>query len=329
MSQKSLLEAEVEQIDLVEVQPRATDLLRLSDFSPEQVKHVLDLAAAMKLNPAGWVDRFQARSVGCIFEKPSTRTRVSTSVAAHRLGMQCLELPSGQMQLSRGETIGDTGRVLSEYLDLIVIRTYEQQRVAALAAAASVPVINALSNDHHPLQGLADLLTLREQFGSLGGLKLAFVGDACGNICHSLLEAAALTGMTMVIATPERYRPDPAVLAVARRIAKRTGATIEIVTDPEEAVRDADAVYPEIWVPMDGESARKQRIAELSAYQVNAKLMALSSPGSVFMHCLPAYREQEVTSEVLDGPRSVVWQQAGNRLHTCQAVMRTLLLGED
>jgi ornithine carbamoyltransferase len=190
-------------------------------------------------------------------------------------------------------------------------------------------VINALSNDHHPLQGLADLLTLREQFGSLGGLKLAFVGDACGNICHSLLEAAALTGMTMVIATPERYRPDPAMLAVAQRIAKRTGATIEIVTDPEEAVRDADAVYPEIWVPMDGESARKQRIAELSAYQVNAKLMALSSPGSVFMHCLPAYREQEVTSEVLDGPRSVVWQQAGNRLHTCQAVMRTLLLGED
>ncbi|HEY4453869.1 MAG TPA: ornithine carbamoyltransferase [Pseudonocardiaceae bacterium] len=328
MSQKSLLEAEIEPVDLVDIQPRATDLLRLSDFSPEQVKQVLDLAAAMKLNPAGWVDRFQSRSVGCIFEKPSTRTRVSTSVAAHRLGMQCLELPSGQMQLSRGETIGDTGRVLSEYLDLIVIRTYEQHRVAALAAAASVPVINALSNDHHPLQGLADLLTLREQFGSLGGLKLAFVGDACGNICHSLLEAAALTGMTMVIATPDRYRPDPAVLATAQRIAARTGASIEIVTDPEEAVRDADAVYPEIWVPMDGEAVRKQRVAELSAYQVNAKLMALSSPGSVFMHCLPAYREQEVTSEVLDGPRSVVWQQAGNRLHTCQAVMRTLLLGD-
>jgi len=298
-------------------------MLRLSDLGSDGLRYVLGLATEMKHTPERWTGALNPRAVGCIFEKPSTRTRTSMAVAAHRLGMQYIELASGELQLSRGETVSDTGRVLSEYVDLLVIRTFRHERTEELAAGATVPVINGLSDLHHPCQGLADVLTLRERFGDLSAVKLAFVGDANGNICHSLLEAAAMTGITVVIAAPEQHWPNPTILNEVRQ----QGASVELVTDPKQAVRGAHAVYPEIWVPMDKESIREQRIGELSAYRVDDALMALADPSAVFMHCLPAFREQEVTSAVLDGPRSAVWQQASNRLHTSQALMHLLLNG--
>jgi ornithine carbamoyltransferase len=305
--------------------PAPSGFLQVADLEPESLHELLVLAEEMEHSEDRWAGRLDRRLVACIYEKHSTRTRVSFAVAAHRLGMRHIELRGQEMQLARGETMADTGGVLSEYVDLIVLRTYEHDRVRELADGASVPVINALSNTHHPCQALADLLTLQERFGGLAGLRLAFVGDASSNVAHSILQAAALTGMTVVVAAPERYWPDPSVLGPARLVAARHGGAIELVTDPRMAVRGAHAVYPEIWVPMDKEADRVTRLTELGSYQVDAGLMALCHPDGVFMHCLPAFRGQEVTSEVLDGPRSVVRRQAANRTHTAQALMYQLI----
>lgn len=303
-------------------------LLRLADLGPDELRMMLDLAERMKQDPVGWRHTRAGGSIACIFEKPSTRTRLSTAAAAQRLGMFPHTFSDRELQLSRGESMADTGRVMSEYVDLIVLRTREQHRLADLAAAASVPVINALSDDHHPCQALADLLTLRECFGELKGLKLAYVGDAHSNICHSLLEAAAITGVHLAIASPPGYGPDPAVEATARRLADQHGGRIELVEDPADAVRDADAVYPEIWVSMGAEPQREKRIHDLSRYRVDRDLMVRAKPQAIFLHCLPAYRGEEVTSEVLDGPQSHAWRQAGNRLPTAQAVIYTLTAGQ-
>jgi ornithine carbamoyltransferase len=290
-------------------------LLRVSDLSPDQLDRLLRLAADMKADPLGWRDAQAGRVLACFFSKPSTRTRVSLEAAAQRLGMLPLMLRPDELQLGRGEPISDTGRVLSGYVDAIAIRTYAQADVDELAEAASVPVINALTDDHHPCQALADLLTIREHFGTLEGVRLAYLGDG-NNVAHSLMEAGALAGMDVVVSTPYGYCPH-AEIAVA------TQATLE--ADPVHAVRGAQVVYTDVWVSMGQDAEREKRLAALTPYQVSPAIMETASRDAIFMHCLPAHRGEEVTAEVIDGPRSVVFEQAANRLPTEQALIHTLI----
>jgi ornithine carbamoyltransferase len=299
---------------------RPPDLLRVSDLSRPHLEQVLDLAARMKARPRKWVKALRGQSLACFFEKPSTRTRVSFAAAAYRLGMQPIMLRPDELQLGRGEPIADTARVLSSYADAIVIRTFAQHTLEEMAAAASVPIINALSNEHHPCQALADLFTLREHFGKLEGLRLAYLGDG-NNVAHSLMEAGALEGMHIVVAAPDGYQPDANITTLARHIAADNGGSVKVVADPRQAVASADAVYTDVWVSMGEEAAQAQRLRDLAKYQVGAELMALAPPAAVFMHCLPAHRGQEVAADVIDGPASVVWQQAANRLPIEQALI--------
>jgi ornithine carbamoyltransferase len=290
-------------------------LLKVSDLSSQRLQRLLDLAAQMKAEPLGWRDAQAGKVLACFFSKPSTRTRVSLEAAAQRLGMLPLMLRPDELQLGRGEPIADTGRVLSSYVDAITIRTFAQSDVEELAAAATVPVINALTDEHHPCQALADLLTVREHFGQLEGVRLAYLGDG-NNVAHSLMEAGALAGMEVVISTPYGYRPH-AEIEIASH------ATIE--SDPFEAVRGAQVVYTDVWVSMGEEAEREQRRSALADYQVSPAIMDAASPDAIFMHCLPAHRGEEVAVEVIDGPRSVVFQQAANRLPTEQALIHTLI----
>ena len=241
----------------VRVAPK--DFLRVADLNPAGLTHLLDLAAAMDDEPLAWVDTLRGRSVACYFAKPSTRTRVSFAAAAARLGLNPIVLRPDELQLGRGEPIADTARALSGYCDAIVIRTFAQQEIEEMAAAASVPVINALSDEHHPCQALADLLTVREWFGRLEGVRLAFVGDG-NNVAHSLLEAGALAGMEIAVASPSGYAPSPQVVADAQALARTTGAVIEVCEDPRDAVRGAHAVYTDVWVSMGEDAERDERL---------------------------------------------------------------------
>jgi ornithine carbamoyltransferase len=293
-----------------------TGLLRIADLTAEELTRLLDLAAAMKAEPGGWRDALAGTSVACYFSKPSTRTRISFEAAVHRLGGLPIMLRPDELQLGRGEPIADTARVMSSYCSAIVIRTFAQRDVEEMAAAASVPVINALTDDHHPCQALADVLTLRERFGDLAGLPVAYVGDG-NNVANSLIEAAALTGIDLRLACPAGYRPDPAVASAAH-----------VVDDPREAVAGARAVYTDVWVSMGDEAEQRRRLDDLRAYQVDPELMALAAPDVIFLHCLPAHRGQEVAAAVIDGPQSAVWQQAANRLPTEQAAIYALVTGD-
>jgi ornithine carbamoyltransferase len=299
-------------------------VLRASDLDADQLADVLRNAARMKRNPYGWTHELPGRTLVTLFEKPSTRTRVSFAAAAQRLGMLPLVLSGDELQLGRGETIEDTGRVLSGYCSAIAVRTFEQSKLERLAGAATVPVINALSDDHHPCQALADLLTLHERFGRLEGLKLAYVGDAT-NVAHSLMEAGARAGLDIAIATPKGYGPDEDVMSVARGLAVVHGGSITITDDPVEAARDADAVYTDVWVSMGDEAEREARLHDLEPYQVDARLMSVAHPDAVFLHCLPAHRGQEVTADVIDGGQSLVFDQAANRMPTAQALVHALV----
>jgi ornithine carbamoyltransferase len=291
---------------------RTTDLLRIADLSADELAALLDLAAAIKADPHGWRDALAGESVACYFSKPSTRTRVSFEAAANRLGALPIMLRPDELQLGRGEPIADTARVLSSYCAAVVIRTFAQSDVEEVAAASSAPVINALTDDHHPCQALADVLTLRERFGELDGLAVAYVGDG-NNVARSLIEAAALTGIDLRLACPDAYRPDiPA----------------QVSDDPAAAVTGARAVYTDVWVSMGEDAERSTRMAGLSAYQVDPALMALAAPDAVFLHCLPAHRGEEVAPAVIDGPQSAVWQQAANRLPTEQAALYALTTGD-
>jgi ornithine carbamoyltransferase len=294
-----------------------TGLLRIADLSPRELSRMLDLAAEMKREPNGFHDTLRGASVACYFSKPSTRTRISFEGAVHRLGGLPIMIRPDELQLGRGEPIADTARVMSSYCAAIVIRTFAQSDVEEMAAAASVPVINALTDDHHPCQALADLLTLRERFGDLHGLPVAYVGDG-NNVAHSLIEASVLTGIDLRLACPEGYRPDPEIAAGA-----------QVVTDPREAVEGACAVYTDVWVSMgDPESERQRRLADLDPYRVDPALMAGAARDAIFLHCLPAHRGEEVAAEVIDGPQSAVWQQAANRLPTEQAAVYALVTGD-
>lgn len=289
-----------------------TDLLRISELEQAQLEWLLRLAADMKANPLGWVETLPGRTLACFFEKPSTRTRVSFAAAAHRLGLLPLLLRPDELQLGRGEPIADTARVLSSYTAAIVIRTFAQETIEQVAAAADVPVVNALSDQHHPCQALADVLTLQERFGELDGLRLAYVGDG-NNVANSLVEIGRLTGIDVVVAAPPGFGPSVA------------GA--QVVEDPREAVEGAHAVYTDVWVSMGEEAERDERLRELAPYQVDLALMAAARPEAVFLHCLPAHRGEEVADDVIDGPQSAVWQQAANRLPTEQALLYALISG--
>ncbi|MEU7022959.1 ornithine carbamoyltransferase [Streptomyces sp. NPDC046203] len=301
------------------------DLLRVSDLDPRTLVELLDLAAAMKQEPLGWERDLRGGAIGCVFEKPSTRTRVSLATAAHRLGMKAMVLNKEDMQLGHGETPADTARVLSSYLDALTIRTFDHAIVEQMADAATVPVVNALSNTHHPCQSLADLLALREHFGTLDGLTVAFIGDGASNTCNSFLAACAASRMHLVIAAPPGYETDPEILGEARELMAHHGGSVSLTTDPVEAVGSAQAVYAEVWVSMDKHHERAERARDLAAYRVDDALLAHAPGEAVAMHCLPAVRGEEITSEVLDGPRSLVWRQAANRLPTAQALLHTLI----
>ena len=300
---------------------------RMSDLTPKELRHLLDLATAMKSDAAHCGDALRGQSVACIFEKPSTRTRVSFASAIARLGAMPVALSPQELQLGRGESIADTARSLSGYVAAIVIRTFAQETVDELAFWATVPVVNALSDQHHPCQALADLLTIEEVFGDTVGRRLAFIGDGGDNVAHSLLEIAALAGLDVTVACPPEYPPDEQVLADARWLAEHSGAKLTVVHDPAAAVAGADAVYADVWASMGEEAERETRAKALAPFQVTKQLMALAKPEAIFLHCLPAKRGEEVATAVIDGPQSVVWQQSANRMPTEEALLLALTRG--
>ena len=302
------------------------DFLTVGDLDEAQFAAALDLAEAMKHDPTGFLDALPSETLACFFEKPSTRTRVSFTAAAHRLGMLPLVLRPDELQLGRGETVADTARTLAGFCAAIVIRTFAQATVEELALHSHVPVINALTDDHHPCQALADFLTLREVFGRLDGLKLAYIGDS-DNVARSLVEAGALSGVEVVVASPPAYQVEAAERRALLEFAVAHHGHVGIVEDPREAVAGANAVYTDVWVSMGAEADAEKRRQELRAYQVTTDLLAAAAPGAVFMHCLPAHRGEEMTADVIDGRASVVWQQAANRLPTEQAIVYALCTG--
>ncbi len=300
------------------------DYLSVDDLTSEELADLLRLAGAVKADPAAFANHLGGRSVALIFEKPSTRTRVSFEVAVSSSGGHAVVLNSTDLQLGRGETIEDTGRVLSRYVQAIVLRTFEQERLEVLARAASVPVVNSLSDFEHPCQALADLLTVQERLGGLAGRTLVYLGDG-NNVAHSLLLAGALAGMTVRCATPPGFEPIPQVVHRAEEIATRRGGAIEILHDPVEAATDADVLYTDVWASMGQEAEADERALVFPAYQLSQKLVDVAAPGVVVLHCLPAHRGQEITDEVIDGPHSAVWDQAENRTHTQKALLLRLL----
>lgn len=299
-------------------------LLTIGDLDAAALRRILDDAHAVKADPTAHYGRLAGRTVLMHFTKASTRTRVSVETAVARLGGHPIFTRADELQLGRGEPIADTARVVSRMCDAIVIRTHAHADVEELAEWSRVPVVNALTDAHHPLQALADLMTLEEHFGRLAGLEIAWVGDG-NNVLHSLVEAAALAGVGVRIASPEGYEPDPAVIEGASAQAAVSGAAISVTRDPAEAVAGAHAVFTDVFVSMGEEAQATQKMAAFAGYQVDAALMASAADDAVFLHCLPAHRGEEVAADVIDGPRSLVWDEAENRLHTTVAVLADLL----
>jgi ornithine carbamoyltransferase len=299
--------------------------LRDDDLSPAEQAAVLDLAARMKADRFGHQPLAGPKSVAVLFDKQSLRTRISFDVGIAELGGHPLVVDTQVTHFGRGETLADAGRVLSRYVAAIVLRTHGDDRIAEVAAHATVPVVNALTDDYHPCQLLADLLTVRERCGGTAGRTLAYVGDAANNMAHSYLLAGATAGMHVRIAGPAGFQPDADVVTRAEKIAAGTGGSVRVLTDPVEAVRDADVVATDTWTSMGQESDGLDRITPFMPYQVNDALLAAAGPDVIVLHCLPAHRGEEITDEVLDGPRSAVFDQAENRLHAQKALLTFLL----
>lgn len=296
--------------------------LSIHDFTTEQIMRVIDLAAALKAEQKAGVPHpiLKGKTLGMIFVKPSTRTRISFEVAMWQLGGYGLFLNANDLQLKRGETVADTARVLSRYLNGIMIRTFAHSDVVELAQEGSIPVINGLTDLLHPCQVMADLLTGIEKFGDLKGRKLAYIGDG-NNMVHSLMYGGAKVGMHVACASPAGYEPDAEVLAAARADGAEMGAEMEVVRDPKEAVRGADILYTDVWASMGQEAEYEKRVRDFAGYQINAELVSLANPDCIVMHCLPAHRGEEITGEVIDGPHSVLWDEAENRLHAQKAIL--------
>jgi len=305
---------------------RGRDFVSMDDLSPEEVRFVLDTAVDLKRRAKAG-DRpalLTGRVLAMIFEKPSLRTRVTFEVGMWELGGHAVYLAPQDVQLGARESVPDVARNLERWVGGIMARTFAHRTVQTLAEYARIPVINGLSDLEHPCQILGDLLTIRERFGHLDGLRVAWVGDG-NNVCHSLLLGAAKVGMHVAVATPARYAPDPAIVARAREIAPASGSRIEVGTDAKAAARGADVIYTDVWVSMGQEAEREAKIKAFSGYQVNGALTAQAAARAVVMHCLPAHRGEEITGEVLDGPQSVVLDQAENRLHAQKALLSLIL----
>ena len=302
--------------------------LTLDSVGREGILANLKLAGHLKSIKGMARDALDGGRLGLIFDKPSTRTRVSFEAAAWGLGMLPIALRPDELQIGRGESIADTSRVLSRYLSALAIRTFEQAKVEELARHASIPIINALTDDHHPCQALADVMTIGEEFGDFSGLRVAFIGDG-NNVCHSLIQAAGHLGFTLAISTPEGYEPKPDIVAAARVNCTKNGGGIEVGHDVHSAVRGADAVYTDVWASMGQEKEREERARIFTGYCVDGALMKLAAPRAIFLHCLPAHRGDEVTDEVMDGPQSRVWDEAENRWYTEQALVYQLITGRD
>ena len=301
------------------------DLLSLGALSAEEIEWLLHRAQQYKNGPLSSSKRgsfrsLEGRSVGLLFEKSSTRTRVSFEVAVFRLGGHPIFLSFDDIQIKRGETIADTARVLSGYLDALVIRTYEQEKLEEWARSATIPILNGLTDLHHPCQILCDLFTVTEKRGKLKGLKLVYIGDG-NNIAHSIMEGGAKMGMQVVIAAPKKFMPDPEVVRQATAAAKKSGGTITILTDPLKAAEGADVLYTDVWVSMGKEGEKRKRARQFKPYQINQKLVERAKSDVLVMHCLPAHRGEEITAEVMEGPHSIIFNQADNRLPMQQAIL--------
>ena len=306
------------------------DLLRTADLSRADVDLLLDTAADFAKNPLRSKDALAHKSVAIYMTKPSTRTRLSSETAVAHLGGTPIFIRGDELQLGRGETIADTARIISGYCEALIVRTFAQSDVDELGANASIPVINALTDDDHPTQLLADWLTIRETFGSdVQGRKFVYLGDG-NNMSHAWLTMGAIMGAHVVAATPSgKWSPNSDVVAKAQAIAKKTGATIEVTNDPEAAAKGASALYTDVWMSMgDPESERAEKIKVLAPFAITDALMSLTTSDSIFMHCLPAHRGEEVAASVIDGPKSVIWREAYHRRTTIQALLYHLTRGE-
>lgn len=313
--------------------PRASEgrsstrhLLSVLDLSVEQIAHLITRAGELKREPVIFPGEpsLRRKTLGLIFQKASTRTRISFEVAMTQLGGHSLFLSADEMQLGRGEPIADTARVLSGYLNGIVIRTFKHATLEAWAAHSTIPVINGLTDLHHPCQALSDLLTITERFGTLRGLKLAYIGDG-NNVAHSLIEAAARTGLSIALACPKGYQPDSAILTRAKQETRATGAAIALSTDPVAAATGSHILYTDVWTSMGQEREAARRRKAFRGFQLTRSLLRRAHPDAIVLHCLPAHRGEEITDDVMDGPQSAVIQQAENRLHMQKAILEWLL----
>ena len=300
------------------------NFLSMDDLSRGELGMLLDLASRLKRDPAAFAGRLAGISVALIFEKPSTRTRVSFEVGIASLGGHAVSVSGSELQMGRGEPEEDTGRTLSPFVDAIVLRTFGQDRLEALAREATVPVVNALTDFEHPCQCLSDLFTIRERKGRTEGLALGYVGDG-NNVAHSLLLGGAKAGMHVRMASPPGYEPIPHVVHRATEIAAETGGSVRVGHDPAEACDDADVLYTDVWASMGQEEEALERTLLFQSYRLDEKTVSLAKPDAIVMHCLPAVRGQEISDEVMDGPRSAIWDQAANELHTQRALLLSLL----
>jgi ornithine carbamoyltransferase len=305
---------------------KGRDFTRVADWTGEELERTLDLADELKQQQKRREQHhlLPGRTLGMIFQKPSTRTRVSFEVGIAQLGGTGLYLSAGDLQLGRGETLKDTATVLSRYLDAIMIRTFAQEDVEELARHASIPVINGLTDSAHPCQALADVMTIRERLGRLDGVTVAYLGDG-NNLCASLMVTAAKLGLNFRAATPEGYEPSAEAVEIARKAATESGTTIELLTDPREAAADADVLYTDVWTSMGQEEERERRLRDLAGFGIDNELVALANEDAIVLHCLPAHYGEEITEDVLYGPQSAVWDQAENRLHAQKALMALVI----
>ena len=305
---------------------KGKDVLDLLSLSPAEVEEIFCLTADLKQKQKAGIAHplLQGKTLGMIFQKSSTRTRVSFEVGMYQLGGMALFLSANDLQMGRGEPIKDTGRVLSRYLDGIMIRTYAQKDVEELAAWSSIPVINGLTDSHHPCQVLADLFTVREKMGSLKGLKLAFLGDGF-NMANSLMEGGARTGMHIVIATPPGYEPKPEIVARAQQAAQETGGSIVVLNDPREAATGADVLVTDVWSSMGHEAEHRARLKAFGGYSLNSAMMAIAKPKAMVLHCLPAPRGEEISDELFEAHADEIFEEAENRLHVQKAIMALVM----
>ena len=302
------------------------DFLAIADYTPEEIQNILDLAINLKKEyfASGNIPLLQHKVLAMIFSKPSLRTRISFDMAMRQVGGDALFISPDEIGLGKRESIADVARVLSGYVSAIMARVFQHQQVLELAKWADIPVINGLSDYNHPCQAMADILTIYEQFGTLKGLEVSFLGDG-NNVAVSLMHACSKLGMNFCIASPDGYDIVPQAITLAKEFSKQSGSKLQFLRDPIEAVKDTDVVYSDTWTSMGQEAETKKREIIFPPYQVNAKIMGYAKPSAIFMHCLPAHRGQEVTDDVADGPQSVIFQQAHNRLHAQKAILVKLL----